>query len=365
MKKILILYTSAGLGHKTMAFNLGKQAESKGFGVSYLDVYEAEDGILVSVGRVVYKLIYEHLPWVWRFVYTNKSFINFSLKFRLRVAAKKHIETKKVIDNLLPDMIVTTQTSASAIVAYLKKHGLYKQLFGIAFSDFHLHRFWLYEQADFYLANTLEQKAEMIKLGVDKEKIFVCGMSLEKASIVAPQVVRERLGVEVREKVVLFTGGSLGYGIDYKLARRLSEYENVRVFIVCGKNAQFYESLKQIFKDTRVMVYGYYEPMKELYSLANVFISKPGGLSVSEALSYFLPIIISGVLPGQEEKNLEFLNKKELVVKTGEDLLGIVLKELNTGSFAAKLKMNPNRQLLLDGEVGAGEVMGNLLHVSS
>ncbi len=340
-----------------MAMNLGKQLQGAGYEIKFLDVYEAEDGLLVSWGRVLYKLIYEYAPWLWRFFYINENFIKFSLKFRLKVAAKKHHATKKAVDDFEPDMIIATQTSASAIVAYLKRTGVYKGLFGIAFSDFHLHKFWLYDESDFYLANILEQKKEMIVLGVSEEKIFVVGMSLPKHNILETKVLKNRLGILEDEKILLFAGGSLGYGIDLKLIYKFLELPKTQVIVVCGKNTEALKKLGDALKGTRAKVFGFYEPMSELYAVADVFVSKPGGLSISEALLYKLPVVVSAALPGQEEINLTYLNNRGLVLNPESDIYSSIVNELKSGKFKQSLEKNLNIKMLLEGDLRAVEAV--------
>ncbi len=361
-QKILILYTSVGLGHKTIAENLGRKLFEAGFEVKLEDILKVEAGKLVSVSKKIHEFVNRSLPWLWSFLYKSKGFTSLTLRFRTKIASKHSQSTLNLINEFKPDAVIATQTTASAAMAFLKTSGLYKGLFGIAFSDFHLHRYWLYKEADFYLANIEEQKMEMLKFGIKAEKIFVCGMSMPKAVDVNKQEVKNKFGIEDREKVCLIASGSLGYGIDEKLIADLSKQRNLRLVVVCGKNQTVYEKIKKIVSNTSVVVLGFYSPMAELYAIANLFISKPGGLSVSESLNYNLPIIIQHMLPGQEELNYEYLVKRQLVLPKPVNLQQAVCSELDTGAFALQLKNNPFVKELLIGRANPGQVLKQLLH---
>jgi processive 1,2-diacylglycerol beta-glucosyltransferase len=352
-KKVLILYTSVGLGHKTMAENIAGGLVAVGFDVRLEDILKIENGRLVEVGRKVHKFILEKTPWLWSYLYKSAWFTKLTLSLRTQVAAKHSQNAKLLLQSYNPDLVLCTQTTASAAVAYLKKTGQYTGLFGIAFSDFHLHRYWLYEQADLYLVNTQSQKKEMLNLGIEGNKIFVCGMNLPKKTEVDVLKIREKFSVGPKEKVCLIGSGSLGLGINEELVFTLSKKQNTKVIVVCGKNDNIYQDLKNKFAYTTVSVLKYYTPMAELYAIADIFISKPGGLSVSEALCWNLPVLVSHMLPGQEELNYEFLQDKGLVMPEPINLEEEIMEELESGSFKKSIKNNPQVFELLNGEIPA------------
>lgn len=82
-KKVLILYTSVGLGHKTVAENIGWQLEQAGFLVRTEDVLKVQSGTMVNVAKAVHSFVNKHLPFVWSLLYwiTNRE----SVSQRLRV----------------------------------------------------------------------------------------------------------------------------------------------------------------------------------------------------------------------------------------------------------------------------------------
>ncbi|MDE2312034.1 MAG: glycosyltransferase [Patescibacteria group bacterium] len=359
--RILILHTSVGLGHKVIAQNIAASLPPEMFEVKLADVYQIQDGRLIRTGAKLHRFMNVQAPWLWRFFYNSRLFTNLSLRFRLKVAAKNYGQVWNVVQEFQPDMIIATQTSASAVVAFLKANRLFMGQFGIAFSDFHLHRYWLYEQADFYIANVQEQKEQMKALGIGSEKIFVCGFSSPPVPAVDRAQVMAGLKIGSEKKVVLVANGSLGYGLHAQLLDQLASRPDWHLVVVCGKNQEAFEILRRQFSGRlNVTVLGFYQPMSELYAIADIFLTKPGGLSVVEALAFNLPMIITGILPGQEEWNLRFLLKQRLVMSAAKDLLGQVAEEFRTGQFQRQLTLNPARQSLL-GAPAAGKFITELL----
>jgi len=360
-KKILIFYTSVGLGHKYIAQNIGWQLEAAGLEVRLEDISKVQAGKFSKVVIGVHRFINRHLPFVWSWLYKS-SLVNALISpLRLPLAARNSDRVQKLILEYQPDAVIATQTTASAAVAYLKKKKIYTQPFGIAFSDFHLHPFWLYGQADFYLANTQEQKNQMVSLGVLKDKIFVCGMTLKPRAGVDVQSVRQKFKIAEGQKLVLMGSGSLGTGFNENLIQRISTLENVCVIVACGKNEAYQKYLEEKFRQDNIKILGFYSPMDELYAAADIYVGKPGGLTTSEALSWGLPLLVTHWLPGQEELNIQYLKSRNLVM-LADDAVAQVKQEIASGEFKKQLQNNPNVSCLVKPETGVQAVVLRMLH---
>lgn len=321
MKRVLILHTSVGLGHKVVAENIGYHLKKSGFEVVLKDILEVESGWLVSLGTYVHRFVNLRMPWFWKWVYCSKGFARITMPFRTKLASSNSKKTKLIIDEVKPDLVICTQTTASAAVASLKQRGLYKGLFGIAFSDYHFHPYWYYDEADFYLTNIEEQVVELEKFGVSKDKMVVLGMLMKDKVLVSVDEVRSRAGFEDGEKMVLVVSGSLGTGFPVGLLDRVvdlaqNEHKNWKFVIVSGKSNEAREYFEKRYTGKPVVVYGYYSPMENLLASADLLITKPGGLSIAEAVYYKVPILISHWLPGQEELNYDYLKRNKLVLNT-------------------------------------------------
>jgi processive 1,2-diacylglycerol beta-glucosyltransferase len=123
----------------------------------------------------------------------------------------------------------------------------------------------------------------------------------------------------------------------------LSKLQNVKIIFVCGKNVKLCHDIKNL-NYPNVIPLKFYQPMDELYAIADVFVGKPGGLSTAESLRWNLPLVVCYTLPGQEERNLKYLVERKLVIIGKRDLLSSVGKELKTGEFRESLKQNSERQ---------------------
>jgi processive 1,2-diacylglycerol beta-glucosyltransferase len=117
--------------------------------------------------------------------------------------------------------------------------------------------------------------------------------------------------------VVLVLGGGFGIGPMEDIVRSFKDYQNpLQLLVVTGRNEALRERLKGM-KDKlgiEMTVFGYVENMHELMSASDLLISKPGGITISEALAKKLPLILVEPVLGQEERNLEFALKKKVAL---------------------------------------------------
>ena len=360
-KKILIFYTSVGMGHKYIAQNIGAELAVAGFEVRLEDIADVQAGRFAASLIGVHQFINRRLPFFWSWLYKSRAVNFFISPWRLWLAARNSSRAERLILNYAPDVVISTQTTASAVVAYLKRQKIYTGRFGVAFSDFHLHPFWLYAQADFYLANIIEQKKQMIGLGIPEQKIFVCGITLKPKISADPVAVRRKLGLGDSSKVVLIGSGSLGTGFDSELIKKIGQLPQAQVLVVCGKNAEYKQNLEKQVSGERVKVFGFYEPMDELYAIADIYVGKPGGLTTAETLSWRLPVLVTHWLPGQEELNVAYLKEKGLIM-LADDAVAQIKQELESGKFRKQLQTNPNLVKLVEPENSVRMVLLKMLH---
>jgi processive 1,2-diacylglycerol beta-glucosyltransferase len=73
-------------------------------------------------------------------------------------------------------------------------------------------------------------------------------------------------------------------------------------------------------------VHGYVRDLSRLMGASDILITKPGGLSCSEALAKQCPLILTSPIPGQEERNVRFLTKHQVakLARSPEDLIHTV-----------------------------------------
>lgn len=315
-KKILVLYTSVGMGHKFIAQNMAYHLEQSGHTVLQHDILQVQEGVMTGFGIWMHSLVNRRYPFVWRWLYFSDLVNTIGTILRVPFAKANSENLLKIVNEFQPDLILSTQTTGSAATVALIQKKQFHGRFVIGFSDYHLHKLWLYEEADLYLANTEEQKTEMMELGVPREKIIVCGITLKPLPLVNAEELRFELQVPAGNKLLIFGSGSLGIGFEFSLLKDFLSFvnaeNNLTTIVLCGKNADLKTKLEALALPN-VKPLGFFDQPTRLYQIGDLLVTKPGGLTIAEALQAGIQILVTHTLPGQEEPNYDYLLERKLI----------------------------------------------------
>ncbi|MFN0116663.1 MAG: glycosyltransferase, partial [Elusimicrobiota bacterium] len=123
-------------------------------------------------------------------------------------------------------------------------------------------------------------------------------------------------------------GGSHGLGSLDELVEAIKSIPyHFQTIVVCGKNKGIYRKITEATRHrSDVHVLGFVKEISQLMGVSDILITKPGGLTCSEALAKQLPMVLTNPIPGQEERNVQFLTKHQVarVARTTEDLIHVV-----------------------------------------
>jgi processive 1,2-diacylglycerol beta-glucosyltransferase len=130
--------------------------------------------------------------------------------------------------------------------------------------------------------------------------------------------VYEKLALQPGLPVILVMGGSLGLGPMKSVIRKLNKLpQPFNIVAVTGKNEELKERLARRGPKLRhpTKVFGFVDNVHELMDVAELVVTKPGGITTAECLVKRLPMIIINPIPGQEAKNTEFLLSQGVAVE--------------------------------------------------
>jgi processive 1,2-diacylglycerol beta-glucosyltransferase len=195
----------------------------------------------------------------------------------------------------------------------------------IVVTDFAFHAMWLARAFHRYFVALDETKAHLEALGLPKSRITVSGIPIDQSfsKPIDIAATRRRYGLDSRRTTLLVSAGALGVGPAEEVVARLQQLNHpVQMIVVCGKNKALQKKVGRMMRsDDSCCVIGYTDRMAELMQLSDVFIGKPGGLTTSEALACGLPMVVVSPIPGQEERNSDFLLEAGAAVKCNDLVL--------------------------------------------
>ncbi|RKD29529.1 MGDG synthase family glycosyltransferase [Thermohalobacter berrensis] len=344
MGKILIFTASTGGGHNQAASSLGREFSQKGYKVKKIDILKETSKILEILIEDGYKVLINRLPKIYGKLYkiSDKQRIN---KYITRLFTKAcYSKIYQIIKSYSPDLIISTHPFIINIIDRIKCEGLLKTPFISIVTDYEAHQTYISNKVDAYITANKYTANSLIKKGVDKSKVYPFGIPIERKFLEKPpkQIINDNSKFRI-----LLMGGSLGMRNMKKVLNYLIKNNNpLEIIVVCGKNDVLKRSIEKNFikkySDKKLVVYGFTKKIHELMELCDVIITKPGGLTISEAIVKNIPIIIPYLIPGQEQENAQFLVKSGVAIKVdkAKEINSIIDCLINNPEKLEKMKLN-------------------------
>lgn len=244
----------------------------------------------------------------------------------------QHMFLKKIeqlVQEEKPDAIVCTHGFPSFLLSQLKIQGRCDVPVINVYTDFFINNVWGREGIDFHFVPSQEVKKTLIsKHHIPSSRIIVTGIPVhEKITKVAHRSLNHS------RKKILIAGGNSGLGGILKLSAELKKSTNFDFLVLCGNNQKLYNEIHSWdLEHIKPLPYlSSRSDMNKLYEEVDAIVTKPGGVTISEALRKRLPVFVHSYLPGQEEINLTYLKKQGLVFELGakesfEERLFAILK---------------------------------------
>lgn len=320
--KIFIVHAPAGAGHKRAAEAI-KDAFDRAKTSHEARVINSLDYTNTLFSRSYtwgYNFLVAKTPSLWGFFFylTNFGLFQFFIRpLRQIVNFINSVVFYRFIIRENPDCVISTHFLSTDIVSNLKALKLYHGKHITCITDYGVHAFWIAKHVDNYVVASEYSKKELIAKGIAAEKIRILGIPVQHkfTEKVDKEIAVRKLGLKEGLFNILIIGGGLGVGPIPALVKAISGCAcPFQLVVVCGNNKELVGELKGLAAGAKmpVKVYGFVENVNEIMDASDVMISKPGGLSISEALIKGLPVLASSYIAGHEEKNLMFLEKNNV-----------------------------------------------------
>ena len=355
-KRVLVLSASVGAGHlrAAQAVELALRQLAPEAVVKNVDVLELTNAAFRRVYAKAYLDLVNKAPHVLGYFYDlmDRPVSPRRTSDRLRLTAEKL--------NLRPflrflgsepwDVIVNTHFLPAELIASLRaKHKLATPHLTVT-TDFETHRLWVNQPCDHYFSATSEGAAYLQHWGVPAGDITVSGIPIHPV-FSQPKDRGEclrRQGLAGDRPIIVQISGGFGVGPIEEIFRGILAIEvPVEIVVVTGRNETAKRQLEQIAgpERHRVKILGFTDQIDELMAVADIVVSKPGGLTTSEILARGAAMAVVNPIPGQESRNSDFLLEKGAAVKINNlaTLAHKLTPLLEDPSRLARLKENSRR----------------------
>jgi processive 1,2-diacylglycerol beta-glucosyltransferase len=357
--RILIATATAGGGHLAAAAALEESwralrplDETKT--VDLVDFFSPLHRKIHADGYV--KLV-EHAPEIWGMVFgkTDNPRVARRLHDIKRVfPSKSRAKFTAFINDFAPDAVVCTHYAGLDILGGMnsRTQGRGKKLarrphVTSVVTDFEAHALWMEPSVNLYCVAAEETRARMIARGAKPHDVVATGIPIATKFSGDPVAkdIRKQLGLRDDQPVLLVLGGGFGMGpVEGILAELDKISRTFQTLVVAGRNLELRRALAVCERKHPTHVLGFAGNMHELMAVADLIITKPGGLTTSEALAMGKPLLIVNPIPGQEAANSDFLLERGAAAKVNriEDLpyrLGQLLASPKLGLMARAAKV--------------------------
>ncbi|MCX5692765.1 MAG: glycosyltransferase [Candidatus Omnitrophica bacterium] len=348
-KKVLLMYITSNSGHyrASLAIENALKTLSPGIITMNINGFAYTNPFFEKLINRTYMSVIRNKPEVWEYLYDNPKVLKSVQGLRNAIHRSNSKKLKVLIqDEFKPDAVVCTQAFPCGMVADYKKYlGLDLPLFGVL-TDHAPHSYWIFDNVDYYIVPSEVSRNHFMRNGVSDAKIRVFGIpiDLKFSKNHGEEDVYKRLGADSRKRTILIMGGSQGLGPVEKMLDSLERVAfDFQITVVCGINKRLYETLSKRAKryKKKMLVFGLTENIEELMEASDIIITKPGGLTTSEALAKNLPMIIIHPIPGQETKNTDFLLQQGVALRAEDgDDVAVLVQEL----FSNSVKLDEMRK---------------------
>jgi processive 1,2-diacylglycerol beta-glucosyltransferase len=375
MTKILILSVSAGNGHVRAAQALEAAMQSAPPHTAvHIDAMAHVAGGFRKVYTDWYIQLVNRAPELWSYLHQRADATpHHAPSQRLRRGIER-LSTGALVREIRrekPDAVICTHFLPAELLMRERNRGRIDFPVWLQITDYDLHNMWLVPGMAGYLAATEEVAFRLRARGIPADRIHVTGIPVMPAFSEpdAPALARDAcaaaLDLDPARPVLLMASGGAGVGDLPSMVERvlsLGGDSGFQVIAVAGRNAEAHTRLQAVAArhPGRVVPIGFTNEMHKLMAAANLVVTKPGGLTVSECLALGKPMLLISPIPGQEEHNAGFL-MEEGAAWLAYDAIGLDYKVARLMADPAKLADMARRSRALGKPRAAATVLQRVL----
>ena len=316
-----------------------------------------------------YKFSATKLPTIYGMMYRASN--TDSKVIKLVTKANSHFAKKFIplLAEFKPDVIVSTHPFTSIMCSKLIGKGVTNIPLITIMTDFTLHSAWINPFVSRYIVSSAQMVDQLEQMGVDRNIILPIGIPIMPVFFEKDEHKDEhlaQLGFDPNLKTVLIMAGSFGVTDILKIYENINEIDlDFQIIVITGKNEKLFDAFNTILscnenlrvgelqanfdddaepsrKDYKLnitkktkLIY-YTDEVHKYMHLSDLIITKPGGLTVTEALASCLPMALFKGIPGQETENTEYLCSNNLAIS---------IKKSNAAEVVYQLLKYPDRLL--------------------
>ncbi len=349
-KRVLIISVKAGAGHMraAQAIEAAFTEEHPEVEAVHVDALEYTNAAFRNSYTRVYNRLVMELPSVWGMIYESLEKKAAGSPGAKLGALIDRLNTRRILEfvrNFNPDAVVCTHYLGAEILGPRRMKGKFGAPVFVVLTDYDIHTMWIQQGVDHYFVASDEMAYALTEKKKCDATVSVTGipvMPVFAKKYPSRQAMRKKLGL-ANVPTVLMSAGGFGLGDIAEVAGQLAEAAGrAQILAIAGKNKDLEEALREAAGRSggRIVPFGFVTNMHELMAASDMAVTKSGGLTSSECMAMGLAMVIWNPIPGQEERNADYLLEKGLAVRahSAAHLVFKVKKMLAEGEMLGRMQ---------------------------
>ena len=317
----LILSCGTGGGHNSAGIAVKEELLLRGHHVTMLNPYTLYQNSLAKRVDKTYINIAQRAPKVFGAIYRAGDLYRRLPGHSPVYYANGHMAeiVRKFLEEHPVDIIIMPHIFPAEILTYLREHDVAIPKTILISTDYTCIPFAEECFCDACIIPSEKLISEFCGWGIKKEQMYPFGIPVQKCfhSDISKSDAKKALHLDEDKRYLLISGGSIGAG---KLKETLDILCEITkgtpycLIVICGNNASLYKNLEH-YQSEHVTILGQTNDMALYLRTCEVFFTKPGGLSTTEAAVMEVPLVLLPPIPGCESKNLRFFTENGMAVK--------------------------------------------------
>ncbi len=330
--RILILSANTGEGHNSAARAMQEYFSARGCTCRILDglmFMSKSRNELICKSHV---FLYRKLPKVYGMGYRFEEHQAQRQPYQKKLNAKaarlsqhslprRKRNLKIILEDGRYDAVICVHVFAARMVSELRRRGDIRTPCFFLATDYTCSPGVNQLDVDAWLIPHEKLIPEFESYGIPREKLIPTGIPVRGAFYARgdKRAIRRELHLPEEGPIALLSCGSMGASSMGRMVLALVEAlpKDALLVAICGNNHALERNLRGLIHSHKLLVLGFTERMHDYMEAADLFITKPGGLSTTEAVSKRVPLALFNAVPGCETRNLEFLQSLGCAVSAG------------------------------------------------
>lgn len=365
---ILIVTASVGSGHEkaAAAVEQGLRDRFPDAEISIVDFMSSEVSSIHYFTKQCYLAMLNMVPYLYECMYNFTASPRKGGAIQAMTAAAMANAMKKLIRKYDPQMIFCTHPFPTEAVSHLSDKWRSRFKSAALITDYSVHQMWVCRNIDMYFVAHSAMVRALAAYGISRA--MDCGIPVDKKFYVNfhKEKLRRQLGLESDLPTILMMGGGLGLGgMDQALDQLEQVTITMQVLVVGGRNHELVKKVQNRAEESRhrLVAFGYVDNVHELMAAADLLVSKPGGITLTEAMTSGIPMLLHQPIPGPESDNARYMSDHGIArwLRTDEQLSDVIQELLSAPEILKKMNQASRRHVRQNAAGKIAETMSTLL----